>query len=32
MIVTNVNISQKSQEILIKAAAEKRMSVEELAH
>ena len=31
MIVTNVNISQKSQEILIKAAAEKRMSVEELA-
>jgi len=31
MIITNVNISQKSQEILIKAAAEKRMSVEELA-
>ena len=31
MIITNVNISQKSQEILLKAAAEKRMSVEELA-
>ena len=31
MIITNVNISQNSQEILIKAAAEKRMSVEELA-
>ncbi|EGJ30273.1 MULTISPECIES: hypothetical protein [Moorena] len=31
MIITNVNISQKSQEILRKAAAEKRMSVEDMA-
>jgi hypothetical protein len=31
MIVTNVKISQKAQELLIKVAAEKRKSVEDLA-
>ncbi|NES81692.1 MAG: hypothetical protein F6K63_31295 [Moorea sp. SIO1G6] len=31
MFITNIKISQNSQDILIKAAAEKRMSVEELA-
>ena len=31
MIVTNVHISKKAQELLIKAAAEKQQSVEELA-
>ena len=31
MIETNVHISKKSQEILIKVAAEKQQSVEELA-
>ena len=31
MIVTNVHISKKAQELLIKAAAEKHQSVEQLA-
>ncbi|WP_131827464.1 hypothetical protein [Moorena producens] len=31
MFITNIKISQNSQDILIKAAAKKRMSVEDLA-
>ncbi|NET54916.1 MAG: hypothetical protein F6K47_01520 [Symploca sp. SIO2E6] len=31
MIITNIKISQHSQEILLEAAAKKRISVEELA-
>ncbi len=31
MIVTNVNLSEKAQELLIKAAAERKVSVETLA-
>jgi hypothetical protein len=31
MMVTNVNLSKKAQELLIKAAAERKVSVESLA-